>query len=172
MILHHRSLCLLFFRSVSASILHLPQAPGRFQPHPQLAATPVTDHLPSSFPEVAPLFLPFHQHILACICPGCAARCCVLRRSLVAAGLALWLCTGFSLRRLLLLQSTGSGLSGFSSYSSSCNTWAWDSLGKNTRMGFHSLLQGIFLTQESNLDLWPCRQILYCLSHREACLER
>ena len=29
----------------------------------------------------------------------------------------------------------------------------------------HSLLQGIFPTQESNLDLLRCRQILYCLSH-------
>ena len=28
-----------------------------------------------------------------------------------------------------------------------------------------SLLQGILPTQESNLDLLLCRQILYCLSH-------
>ena len=32
-------------------------------------------------------------------------------------------------------------------------------------MGNHSLLEGIFLTQESNLGLLHCRQILYCLSH-------
>ena len=31
-------------------------------------------------------------------------------------------------------------------------------------MGFHSLLQGIFPTQGSNLCLLHCRQILYCLS--------
>ena len=31
---------------------------------------------------------------------------------------------------------------------------------------FHALLQGIFLTQESNLGLLHCRQILYCLSHQ------
>ena len=37
--------------------------------------------------------------------------------------------------------------------------------GKNTGVGHHSLLQGIFLTQESNLGLFHCRQILYCLSH-------
>ena len=29
---------------------------------------------------------------------------------------------------------------------------------KNTGMGCHFLLQGIFLTQESNLDLLDCRQ--------------
>ena len=33
--------------------------------------------------------------------------------------------------------------------------------GKNTGMGSHSLLQGIFLTQGSNLGLLHCRQILY-----------
>ena len=34
----------------------------------------------------------------------------------------------------------------------------------HTRVGCHSLLQGIFLTQESNLGILHCRQILYCLS--------
>jgi len=29
----------------------------------------------------------------------------------------------------------------------------WDSLGKNTGIGFHFLLQGNFLTQELNLGL-------------------
>ena len=42
----------------------------------------------------------------------------------------------------------------------------WDSPGKNTRMDSHSLLQGIFPTQESNLGLPHCRQILYCLSQQ------
>ena len=37
---------------------------------------------------------------------------------------------------------------------------------KNTRVGSHSLLQGSFLTQESNLDLLHYRQILYHLSHQ------
>ena len=41
----------------------------------------------------------------------------------------------------------------------------WNSLGKNTGVGSHSLLQGIFLIQESNLGLLHCRQILYYLSH-------
>ena len=31
-------------------------------------------------------------------------------------------------------------------------------------MGYHFLLQGIFLTQALNLSLLHCRQILYCLS--------
>ena len=37
---------------------------------------------------------------------------------------------------------------------------------KNTGMGSHSLLQGIFLTQGSNLGLLHCKQILCRLSHR------
>ena len=40
----------------------------------------------------------------------------------------------------------------------------WDSPGKNTGVGFHALLQGLFLTQGSNphhLCLLRCRQILY-----------
>ena len=44
----------------------------------------------------------------------------------------------------------------------------WDTPGKNTRMGCHALLQGIFPTQESNphlLCLLHCKQILYPLSH-------
>ena len=41
-----------------------------------------------------------------------------------------------------------------------------DSPGKNTGLGSHSLLQGIFLTQGSNPGLLHCRQILYCLSHQ------
>ena len=40
-----------------------------------------------------------------------------------------------------------------------------DSPGKNTGVGGHALLQGIFLTQGSNLGLLHCRQILYHLSH-------
>ena len=42
----------------------------------------------------------------------------------------------------------------------------WDSPGKNTGVGSHFLLQGIFPTQGSNPDLPYCRQILYCLSHQ------
>ena len=38
--------------------------------------------------------------------------------------------------------------------------------GKNTRVGCHSLLQGIFPIQGSNPRLLHCRQILYCLSHQ------
>ena len=42
----------------------------------------------------------------------------------------------------------------------------WNSLGKNTGVGCHFLLQGIFLTQGSNLGLSHCRQTLYHLSHQ------
>ena len=41
-----------------------------------------------------------------------------------------------------------------------------DSPGKNTGVGCHALLQGIFPTQGSNPGLMHCRQILYCLSHQ------
>ena len=37
---------------------------------------------------------------------------------------------------------------------------------KNTGVGCHSLLQGIFLTQGLNPGLPHCRQTLYCLSHQ------
>ena len=46
----------------------------------------------------------------------------------------------------------------------------WDFPGKNTGVGCHFLLQGIFLTQGSNLGL-ICRQILYQLSTREYLLQ-
>ena len=44
----------------------------------------------------------------------------------------------------------------------------WDSPGKNTGVGCHTLLQGIFLTQGLNPCLLHCRQILYCWATREA----
>ena len=43
-----------------------------------------------------------------------------------------------------------------------------DSPGKNTGVGCHFLLQGIFPTQGSSLGLPHCRRILYCLSHQES----
>ena len=42
--------------------------------------------------------------------------------------------------------------------------YPWDSPGKNTGVGFHSLLQGIFLIQGLNRSLLHYRQILYHLS--------
>ena len=41
-----------------------------------------------------------------------------------------------------------------------------DSLGKNTRVGCHALLQGIFTIQGLNPGLPHCRQILYHLNHQ------
>ena len=40
----------------------------------------------------------------------------------------------------------------------------WNSSGRNTGVGSHSLLQQIFPTQELNWGLMHCRQILYQLS--------
>ena len=49
----------------------------------------------------------------------------------------------------------------------------WDSPGKNTRVGFHFFLQGIFLTQGSNPGLLHCRQVLYSLSyHRSSSIQK
>ena len=42
----------------------------------------------------------------------------------------------------------------------------WDFLGKNTGVGCHFLLQGIFLTQGLNLGFLHYRQLLYHLSHQ------
>ena len=42
----------------------------------------------------------------------------------------------------------------------------WNFPGKNTGVGCHSLLQGIFPTQGSNPSLLHCRQIIYHLSHQ------
>ena len=41
----------------------------------------------------------------------------------------------------------------------------WNFPGENTGVGCHFLLQGIFLTQGSNLGLLHCRQTVYYLSH-------
>ena len=41
-----------------------------------------------------------------------------------------------------------------------------DSPGKNTWVGCHALLQGIFPTQGLNPGLLHCRQILYCLNQQ------
>ena len=41
-----------------------------------------------------------------------------------------------------------------------------DCLGKNTGVGCHALLQGIFPTQGSNAGLPDCRQVLYCLHYQ------
>ena len=43
--------------------------------------------------------------------------------------------------------------------------YPWNSPGKNTGVGSHSLLQGLFPVQGSNLILSCCRQILYHLRH-------
>ena len=46
-----------------------------------------------------------------------------------------------------------------------------DSPGKNSGVGCHALLQGIFPTQESNPGLQNCRQILYHLSYQGSASE-
>ena len=47
-----------------------------------------------------------------------------------------------------------------------CSSVYGDSPGKNTGVGCHALLQGIFPTHGSNPGLLHCRQILYQLNHK------
>ena len=47
-----------------------------------------------------------------------------------------------------------------------CSFCPWNSPGKNTGVGCHFLLYGIFPTQGLNPGLLHCRQILYCLSQQ------
>ena len=47
----------------------------------------------------------------------------------------------------------------------------WDFPGKNTGVGSHSCLKGIFPTKGSNRGLLHCKQILYCLSHQKALID-
>ena len=42
----------------------------------------------------------------------------------------------------------------------------WNSKSKNSGVGSHSLLQGIFWTQGSNQGFLHCRQIIYHLNHQ------
>ena len=44
----------------------------------------------------------------------------------------------------------------------------WNSPGKNTGVGSHYLLQGVFLTQGWNLSLLHCKWTLNCLSHQRS----
>ena len=48
-----------------------------------------------------------------------------------------------------------------------CSPPTWNSPGKNAGVGSHSLLQGIFPIQESNLGLLHWRWILYHLNHQQ-----
>ena len=48
----------------------------------------------------------------------------------------------------------------------------WSFPGKNTGVGCHFLLQGIFPIQGSNPGLLPPRQMFCCLSHQEAVFHR
>ena len=68
------------------------------------------------------LYLFLKSKFIYLVLAALGLRCCAWAFSLVAASggcSSLW-CTGFSLQWLLLLQSTGSRLAGFSS----CGTWA------------------------------------------------
>ena len=52
-------------------------------------------------------------------------------------------------------------------WTAACQAPLWNSPGKDTGVGSHCFLLGIFPTQGSNLGLWNCRKIVYSLSHKE-----
>ena len=62
-----------------------------------------------------------------------------------------------------LIVSSSLGLHGLQPTRLLC---PWNSSGKNTGVGCHSFLQGIFPSQGSNSNLLHCKQILYLLSHQ------
>ena len=93
------------------------------------------------------LFSVYRPFTSVCVCVRVRACACVLRHSLL-------------LNSLQPFEPQGTGL-----------LCPWDFSGKNTGVGCCFLLQGIFLTQRSNLHLLcllHCRQIFYPLSHRES----
>ena len=53
-------------------------------------------------------------------------------------------------------------------WTAACLLCPWDSPGKNTGVGWHFLLQGLFLTQGWSPGLLHCRQIVYGLSHQRS----
>ena len=79
----------------------------------------------------------------------------------------------FRIGRLVLYHSHNLGMNEWMKVAQLCPTLCnsmdgpWNSPGKNTGVGCHCLLQGIFLTQGSKLGLLHYRQIIYHLSYWE-----
>ena len=69
---------------------------------------------------------------------------------------------------VLSCSVTSDSLQPYGLYSPLGSSVHGDSPGKNTGVGCHALLQGIFPTQGSNTDLPHCRWILYHLSPQNA----
>ena len=69
---------------------------------------------------------------------------------------------------LCVLASSGPASPIYTTYSPPGSLCPWNSPDKNTGVGCHFLLQGLFLAQGLNLGLLHCRQLLYLVSHREA----
>ena len=66
-------------------------------------------------------------------------------------------------RLMIMVPASNGGCVSCSVMSNSASPWTTP--GKNTGVGCHALLQGIFLTQESNPGLPHCGQIIYHLSY-------
>ena len=78
----------------------------------------------------------------------------------------LWLFDGLLCTMLCLVTQSSLTLCGAMDCSQPGFSLHGDSPGKNTGVGCHALLKGIFPIQGSNPGLLHCRQILYHLSHQ------
>ena len=192
----NKSLCWLLHSSAKAkALLGLPPPPSGVLPHPgdpSTLQTPVRPRPCGRFPEPSlPTPLPASCWVLAC----CLLRMALIYTFITALILggnhaltqptvlaALWILWGKKKILSFICYSNKQYSSSPVVASVHCSTvshflWPqglsltrllcpWDSPGKNTGVGSHFLLQGIFSTQGWNPGLLHCRQILYCLSHQ------
>ena len=133
-----------FVKALGRSRGHCIVSPGKHRPHPRTLTFWLQVPVPGNR----------HGHSLSLHCPG--------RREFPVSGLWLgarvFVVCLVAQSCLMLFDPVDCSLPGSSIHG--------DSPGKNSGVGCHALLQGIFPTQGSNPGLQYCRQILYHLSHQ------
>jgi len=137
-----------FVKALGRSRGHCIVSPGKHRPHPRTLTFWLQVPVPGNR---------HGHHSLSLHCPG--------RREFPVSGLWLgarvFVVCLVAQSCLMLFDPVDCSLPGSSIHG--------DSPGKNSGVGCHALLQGIFPTQGSNPGLPHCRQILYCLSHCGGC---
>ena len=93
---------------------------------------------------------------------GLAHACAVIKTLLISVSQLWYLCL-VSFKYVLSCSVMSDSVT---TWTVACSSVHGDSPGKNTRVGCHALLQGVFPTQGSNEGLPHCKWILYCLSHQ------
>ena len=78
----------------------------------------------------------------------------------------MWLPSDHQKRKVLVAQSCLTLCDPINCSLPNCSPLSMEFSRQNTGVGWHSLLQGIFLTQGSNPGLLHCRQTLYRLSYQ------